>query len=473
VSQNIQKEYEKVFNQAEMFGQEHIFKFWNELDESQKHKLLSQTAELDFSRLDRMIKESVLTSSAFKLPEKIEPAPFFPAVPQNAQQAREYAQAWQVGEDALRAGKVCEFTVAGGSGTRLGFDGPKGMFQISPVKNKPLFQLFAEYILHCQRRYNSGIRWYIMTSNSNHQATVAFFKENKFFGLDADSVKFFQQGMIPAFSKDGKILLEQKDSLSLSPDGHGGSLWAKRKSGALAEMKKLGIEYISYFQVDNPLVRCLDPLFIGLHIVHGSEMSSKSLSKANDLEKVGNFVIGDGSLMVIEYSDLPDSLAHEKNPDGSRKFDAGSIAIHILSREFVERITQGDLKLPFHRAVKKVPYIDQAGEYIKPAEPNVFKLEQFVFDAIPLARNSIVLQTRREEEFSPVKNTEGSDSPATCRKDMIARAARWLTKAEIYVEKNADGQPACAVEISPLRAIFEQDLKIKYPISDTQHPTSK
>jgi UDP-N-acetylglucosamine/UDP-N-acetylgalactosamine diphosphorylase len=264
--------------------------------------------------------------------------------------------------------------------------------------------------------------------------------------------------MMPAFGKDGKILLDQKWGISLSPDGHGGSLRAMRKSGALDEMRRSGIEYISYFQVDNPLVRCLDPLFIGLHIMSGSEMSSKSLAKADDLEKVGNFVIGDGKLMVIEYSDLPETLARAKNPDGTRKFDAGSIAIHILSREFVERITEGDLKLPYHRAVKKVPYIDPAGKLIKPVEPNAVKLEQFVFDAIPLAKNSIVLQTKREEEFSPVKNAEGVDSAVTCRRDLVARAARWLEQAGIHVERNAQGQPAAAVEISPLRAIFPSDL---------------
>jgi UDP-N-acetylglucosamine/UDP-N-acetylgalactosamine diphosphorylase len=187
-------------------------------------------------------------------------------------------------------------------------------------------------------------------------------------------------------------------------------------------------------------------------------MSSKSLAKADDLEKVGNFVIGDGKLMVIEYSDLPDTLAHAKNADGSRKFDAGSIAIHILSRKFVERITEGDLKLPYHRAVKKVPYVDNKGQQIKPTEPNAVKLEQFIFDAIPMAKNSIVFQTKREEEFSPVKNAEGVDSAQTCRRDLVARAARWLEKANIVVQRNTDGQPASALEISPLRAIFPQDL---------------
>lgn len=457
--QNIQKEYEKVFQQARAAGQEHLFAFWNELDGAQQEALLAQVRELDFERVGHLVKECVLTAAPFELPKTIEPADFFPADPVGDMQTREYQRAWLAGEEALHAGKVCAFTVAGGAGTRLGFDGPKGIYPISPIRNKPLFQLFAEYILNCQKRYHPGIRWYIMTSDTNHEATVKFFQDNLFFGLKADEVIFFQQGMMPAFSKDGKILLDMKGALSLSPDGHGGSLRAMRKSGALADMEKHGIEYISYFQVDNPLVRCLDPLFIGLHIMSGSEMSSKSLAKADDLEKVGNFVVGDGKLMVIEYSDLPESLARAKNSDGSRKFDAGSIAIHILSREFVERITEGDLKLPYHRAVKKVPYIDAMGQLVKPTEPNAIKLEQFVFDAIPLAKNSIVLQTKREEEFSPVKNAEGVDSAVTCRRDLVARAARWLEKAGIDLERDAQGQPKGIVEVSPLRAIFPKDLQ--------------
>jgi len=457
--QKNQHSYENLFEQSKTHNQDHLFGFWNKLDDSQQNRLLMQIAELDFDRLDELIRNNVLSAEPFPLPQKIEPAFFYPAEPKNDKQRNEYQRAWEVGENALRAGKVCAFTVAGGAGTRLGFDGPKGMFKISPVLNKSLFQLFAEYILNCKKRYNPDLRWYMMTSTTNHQETIQFFKDNNFFGLNPAHVVFFQQGMMPAFSTDGKILLDTPSSLSLSPDGHGGSLRALRKSGALDDMRRLGVEYISYFQVDNPLVRCLDPLFIGLHIQSGSEMSSKSLSKAHDLERVGNFVIGDDKLMVIEYSDLPDELAHAQNPDGSRKFDAGSIAIHILSRNFVERITEGDLKLPYHRALKKVPYVDSNGNRFKPTEPNAIKLEQFVFDAIPLAQNPIVLQTRREEEFSPVKNADGADSPETCRRDLSARTARWLKRMDVHIKCDENGYPACGVEISPLRAIFESDLK--------------
>jgi UDP-N-acetylglucosamine/UDP-N-acetylgalactosamine diphosphorylase len=272
--------------------------------------------------------------------------------------------------------------------------------------------------------------------------------------------------MMPAFSIDGKLLLAEKNSLALSPDGHGGSLRALRRSGALADMRTRGIEHLSYFQVDNPLVHTIDPLFIGLHDLTGSEMSSKTIPKAGPLEKVGNFVVGDGVLQVIEYSDLPETLATQTNPDGTLKFNAGSIAIHALRVSFIERLNAGgQLKLPWHRAEKKVPYVDESGNPVKPDKPNAVKLEQFVFDAIPLAKNAIVYETDRAEEFSPVKNAEGGDSPATSRRDQVRRAARWLTAAGLSVPTK-NNEPDATIEISPLFAATAEQLKAKkFPAS--------
>jgi UDP-N-acetylglucosamine/UDP-N-acetylgalactosamine diphosphorylase len=215
--------------------------------------------------------------------------------------------------------------------------------------------------------------------------------------------------------------------------------------------------------VDNPLVHTIDPLFLGLHDLTGSEMSSKTIPKAGPLEKVGNFVIGDGKLQVIEYSDLPESLARSTNPDGGLLFNAGSIAIHALRVSFVERLNHGgQLKLPWHRADKKVPYVDEQGRAVKPDKPNAVKLEQFVFDAIPLANNAIVYETDRGEEFSPVKNAEGDDSPATCKRDQVRRAARWLKEAGVAVPEKA-GEPDAVIEISPLYANTAEQLKERSP----------
>jgi UDP-N-acetylglucosamine/UDP-N-acetylgalactosamine diphosphorylase len=361
----------------------------------------------------------------------------------------------------VKEGKVGAFLVAGGQGTRLGYDGPKGEFPVTPIRQKPLFQVFAEQILAWSREAGRAVPWYVMTSEQNDAATRSFFERNRHFGLDAANVFFFQQGMMPAFSMDGRLLLGEKDSLALSPDGHGGSLRALDKSGALADMRKRGVEHLSYFQVDNPLVHAIDPLFIGLHDLTGSEMSSKTIPKAHPLEKVGNFVVGDGLLQVIEYSDLPEELAKQTNPNGSLRFNAGSIAIHALRVSFVERLNAGgQLRLPWHRAEKKVPHVDEKGTAVRPEIPNAVKLEQFVFDAIPLARNAIVYTTDRAEEFSPVKNAQGDDSPATSRRDQIRRAAEWLERAGCDVPRKLS-EPDCLLEISPLFALSAEQVKAR------------
>jgi UDP-N-acetylglucosamine/UDP-N-acetylgalactosamine diphosphorylase len=440
--------------------QQQALRFYDQLDSSGKDNLRRQLLALDLAEIDELAEKHVRHKSPIAIPQDIHPVKAYPRRPGPGQEQL-YKDATARGHQLLREGKVAAFLVAGGQGTRLGYDGPKGEFPITPVKNKPLFQVFAEQLLAWGRDSGKPVPWYIMTSEANDLATRAFFERNRHFGLDPDDVFFFQQGMMPAFDLHGRMLLAEKDSLALSPDGHGGSLRALNKSGALADMRKRGVEHLSYFQVDNPLVHCIDPLFLGLHDTTGSEMASKTIPKAGPLEKVGNFVVGDGVLQVIEYSDLPETLAKEKNPDGSLKFNAGSIAIHALRVSFVERLTaSGRLELPWHRAEKKVPFVDDKGRSIKPEQPNAVKLEQFVFDAIPLAKNAIVYETDRAEEFSPVKNAEGNDSPATCRRDQIRRAARWLRSANVQVpEKN--GEPDATIEISPLFAVTDEQLKAK------------
>ena len=226
-------------------------------------------------------------------------------------------------------------------------------------------------------------------------------------------------------------------------------------------MKKRGVEYISYFQVDNPLINILDPLFIGLHVLDKAEMSSRALIKTGPYEKVGNFCLADGRLTIIEYSDLPDELAERKNSDGSLTFKLGSIAIHIINRTFAGRLNDHGFSLPLHKALKKIPHIDERGEPLEPAEPNGVKLESFVFDAIPLASKSIILETLRPEEFAPTKNTTGVDSAETTRKMMVTRAASWLEAAGVAVPKKSDGSIDCVIEIAPGFALCKEDIKEK------------
>ncbi|GAG15011.1 unnamed protein product, partial [marine sediment metagenome] len=256
---------------------------------------------------------------------------------------------------------------------------------VTPVGNRTLFELFADTIKAVRRRYTVAVPWYIMTSPANHQRTIEYFTAHEYFALPQDDIVMFEQGMLPMFSFDGAILMAEKHRVALGPDGHGGSLKALVKSGALKDMQARGIEIISYFQIDNPLVKPFDPLFIGLHAKTGAEMSAKVTPKADDLERVGNVCIHDGKLTVVEYSDFPDELAHARNADGSRRFDAGNLAIHLLNVGFVDRIIAQRFDLPYQRAEKSVTRMDENGFQRTPREPNAIKLETFVFDALHLA----------------------------------------------------------------------------------------
>ena len=275
--------------------QQQVLRFYDHLDEAGKSKLRGQLLALDLGEIDELAEKHVRHKTPVTIPKDVQPVKMYPRKAAPGQE-KLYADATARGYELVRGGKVAAFLVAGGQGTRLGYDGPKGEFPVTPIKNKPLFQVFAEQLLAWGRDAARPVPWYIMTSDANDAATRAFFHKNKFFGLERANVFFFQQGMMPAFDLLGHMLLAEKDSLALSPDGHGGSLRALAKSGALTDMKKRGVEHLSYFQVDNPLVHCIDPLFLGLHDMTGSEMSSKTIPKSHPLEKVGNLVVGDGVL---------------------------------------------------------------------------------------------------------------------------------------------------------------------------------
>ncbi len=435
-----------------------LLRFWDQLDARQQQGLLAQITQLDLLQIDTWIADIVLKPASSGIRDGFEPAPYHRAGPANQQHQRLYTKAIELGKEAIRRGRVAAFIVAGGQGTRLSFDGPKGDFPISPVKNKTLFRLFAEQIAAVSKKYALEMPWYIMTSPLNYQVTCELFEENDYYGLAPANVFIFQQGTLPNFSPDGKILLADKATIACSPDGHGGSLKALYKSGAIDDMKKRGVEYISYFQVDNPLINIFDPLFVGLHVLDESEMSSKALRKTGPEEKVGNFCLIDGKVTVIEYSDLTDELAHKKKPDGSYIFELGSIAIHMISTDFVERLNAEGLALPLHRAVKEITNIDDDGNLV---ESKGIKLETFVFDALPLAKNSMILETLRDEEFAPVKNATGTDSAESARRMMVERWAGWLEEAGVTVPRKADGSVDAKIEIAHSFALERDDLKNK------------
>ena len=439
-------------------SQSHLLAFWGDLKRDQRDGLIGQLNALDWPKIDAWVAKYVKKAASAGVPRELTPPEFYPAEPTDARQRGKYAKALKLGKRLISAGKVAAFVVAGGQGTRLGLPVPKGDLPISPIKNKTLFRVFAETIAVVSERYKATCPWYVMTSPLNHDDTVGIFRKNGYYGLDSDNVILFQQGSLPNFGFDGRILLAEKGKIASSPDGHGGSLKALYESGAVEDMKKRGIEYISYWQVDNPLINIFDPLFIGLHALDGAEMSSKTVIKAGPFERVGNFCVADGKLTVIEYSDLPDELAKKEDPDGSLVFQLGSIAIHIISTAFVERLNAKGFSLPIHRAVKKIQYIDSNGYRVEPDKPNGVKLETFVFDALPLAANSIIIETIRKEEFAPTKNTTGTDSVETTRQMMIDRAAGWLESAGVEIPRKADGSPDCILEIAPSFAVYKEDV---------------
>ncbi len=375
--------------------------------------------------------------------------------------AGERERLFAVGEDILRQGRVAIFLVAGGQGTRLGYPGPKGCFPISPVKQKSLFQLFAESILALRRRYAAALPWYIMTSQENNGATCAFFKEHAYFGLAPDSVRFIIQKENPSLDLDGRLIISPENRIFKNPNGHGGSLTALKDSGALADMAARGIDEIFYFQVDNPLAKIADPLFIGAHVAGRAQMSTKVVPKVDPGEKVG--IIGriNGRLGCIEYSELSQAGIKERLPDGRLRFSSANIAIHLLNRGFVEKLTADpDFQLPYHIAVKAIDALGPDGEQ-KRIEG--IKFETFIFDALGFAERSVTLEVSRDKEFSPVKNAAGSDSPDTARAALCALHRSWLAASGKLAALTDD----LAVEVSPLYALDAEEFTKKYIAPDS------
>ncbi|MGA1204932.1 MAG: UTP--glucose-1-phosphate uridylyltransferase [Opitutales bacterium] len=441
-------------------GQKQVFAFWDQLNPEEQVNLTTDIHAIDLDEVEQLVREHVKGKAVATVSlDGLTPAPYVPH-PARGGDPDLWARAREAGEDALRGGRVAAFTVAGGQGTRLGYDGPKGTFPVTPVTGKTLFGVFADKIRAAEIRYGVEIPWLIMTSTLNHVATVRAFEEAGYFDLKPEQVLFFSQGRMPAVDFEGKILLQSRDQVAMTPDGHGGSLRAMVRSGAVGELKRHGIDIISYFQVDNPLVQVIDPAFIGFHILQKSEMSGKMIPKAYPGEKVGHYCMQDDRMCVIEYSDMPMEMQEKRDGSGRLQFLSGSISINILDVDFVDRVGSGreGAALPFHKAVKKIQTIDGQGNPVSPEEPNGVKFEMFVFDALPFARNPLVIETLREDDFSPVKNPSGVDSAESCKADQIRQWTRWLKAARVELETDETGLPGINFEISPIFADSEEAL---------------
>jgi UDP-N-acetylglucosamine/UDP-N-acetylgalactosamine diphosphorylase len=445
---------EEVLQHLLQHGQDHVLRWQDDLTEPERAELLDQIQALDLEHLRQLYAQR---DRAFELPppDQIQAAPVVRASGGDDEARR-------LGEAALRRGEVAVLVVAGGQASRLGVDFPKGMFPIGPATDKTLFQIHAEKTLAVSLRYATSVPFLVMTSPATHEETVSFFESNRHFGLPADQVHFFRQGTMPALDiATGKLLLDKRGRLFTSPNGHGGTLTALAESGLLKRLTEQGIRHVFYFQVDNPLVKVADPVFLGHHLEADAEVSSKVVPKESPTDKLGNLVVVDGRCTIIEYSDLPETLARRTDDQGRLCIWAGNPAIHIFRLDFLDRVTRHGGQMPFHVARKKVPFLNEEGEMMQPDRENALKFERFIFDVLPVADRWTAVETSRHEEFVPLKNASGPDSPDAVRQAMNDLAADWLTRAGASVPMTADGHAAVPLEISPLYALDAEELAAK------------
>ena len=397
---------EEIKHKLKKYNQEHLLNFYDNMEESKQNKLLEQIENIDFELIKSLYnktKDGIKNEDA-----EIEPIDFMDKYKLN----EDYKYYEQIGEKAIRAGKLAVVTMAGGQGTRLGHNGPKGTYDIGLDSHKSLFELLFDYIKEQNEKYNVQIPWFIMTSKENNEATVKFFKDNKYFGYEKN-IFFFIQGQLPMIDTEGKILIGEDYLIKEAADGHGGVYESLVKSGMVEKMKQLGVEWVFIGGVDNCLVKMVDPVLMGIAIDKGVTAAGKSVVKANPHEKVGAFCKKNGKPSVVEYSEITDEMAEATDENGELLYGESHILCNLFNISAIERM--GSEPLPYHSAFKKATYIDKDGNKVVPTSPNAFKFEAFLFDAFGEVDDMAILRVKREEEFAPVKNATGVDSPETAR----------------------------------------------------------
>lgn len=458
---------QELSQQLEVNGQSGTLRFWDELDDAARAKLQQQLGAVDLDLIRSMLSKGEAAIDWNEVAKRAQPPHAFRLGDTSNEIDSDAAQ--DAGQALLDAGKVGMILVAGGQGTRLGFPKPKGMFPIGPVSNRTLFQVIIDQLRARSASTGHTIPLFVMTSPATHNETVEFLASKNHFGMPEGAVRVFCQGTMPAVDAEtGELLLESKDSLALSPDGHGGMLAAFSQSGCLEQCAAAGIEHLFYAQIDNPLATVCDPALLGYHALSESDMTTQVVKKQSPLERVGNVVQLDGKVQIIEYSDLPDSIAEQTDEQGQPRLWAGNIAVHVFRQEFLERANNLNDALPFHIALKKVPCLDSQGIRIEPAEPNAMKFERFIFDLLPYANNAIAVEAEKSEAFAPVKNADGAetDTPELAKRAILNLHRKWLDIASIELPENID------VEIDPMFAIDASELqRRKMEIGEIQSTT--
>ena len=398
-----------VIELLKIYNQEHIVNLINKLDEGKKQDLIEQIKQIDFHQLkelyDNTKKEIVIKEN------KIEPLPYMDKNKLSKIQKEEFEN---LGEQILKNGQYAVVTMAGGQGTRLGHIGPKGTFKLDVYgKGKYLFEILVENLKEANQKYGKIIPWYIMTSKENNKETIDFMEKHNYFGYDKNSVKFFAQSELPLLSLEGKLLIGKDMKIREASDGNGGTYSSLRASGALADMKEKGIKWVFIGSVDNALLKMADVTLLGMAIDKGVQIASKSVVKANPHERVGVFCKMNGHPKVIEYTEMPEKIAEEIDENGELKYGESHIMCNLYTIDAIEKISKETLI--YHSAVKKNAYIDENGREIIPTEPNSYKFESFIFDAFEIFDDIAILRGKREDDFAPVKNKDGVDSPKTAK----------------------------------------------------------
>ena len=392
------------------YNQEHILNGYDNLDENKKQVLLNQIFDTDFELI-----KSLYANTKKQLDnndDKIEPMDYMDKFKLN----EKYKYYENIGKDAIKQGKLAAVTMAGGQGTRLGHNGPKGTYDIGLDSHKSLFELLADALKEEGKKYDVTIPWFIMTSRENNAETVEFFDKHKYFGYQKDkNIFFFIQGELPMVDTEGKILIGEDGLIKKAADGHGGIYESLVKNGMTEKMRQLGVEWVFIGGVDNCLVKMVDPVLMGIAIDKKVTVACKSIVKANPHEKVGVFCKRNGKPSVIEYSEITDEMAEAVDENGELLYGESHILCNLFNIEALERM--GANPLPYHSAYKKAKYIDKDGNLVVPTSPNAYKFEAFLFDAFGKVDDMAILRVKREEEFAPVKNSDeaGVDCPSTAR----------------------------------------------------------
>ncbi len=398
-------QYQEALELVRRHGQEHLLQYYGELEEEGKKKLLDQIARLDWGLLDLLKSRKSTEASKGHL------EPLGALEVDEIERRRDYFES--VGTKALQDGKTAAVLLAGGQGTRLGFDKPKGTFCIGVNRELYIFQCLIQNLMDVVRKVNAWVPLYIMTSEKNNEETIAFFEEHAYFGYHPDFVRFFKQEMAPSVGYDGKILMEGKDSISLSPNGNGGWFGSLQKAGYVEQMKEAGVEWITVFAVDNVLQRINDPAFIGAVIDSGAECGGKVVRKADPNERVGVLCLEDGRPSIVEYYEMTEDMIHLRDEKGNLLYNFGVILNYMFRIDRLEAIA--GKTMPIHIVEKKIPHLDESGALIKPKTENGYKFEALVLDMIHLMNSCCSYEVVREREFAPVKNLHGVDSVDTAR----------------------------------------------------------